>query len=262
MIMNNNMTVLLNKIERRLGTQPLNLPDYLQKDKWYDVIVNDSLDTFSRYFPDKIKYLLGPQNRKETCVNGIRETYWLIDEATERRCKILGAGDIQWHDWSTHFPGLLYGGVNSFDMMANGIDFETVMDTQIMSDHVSAFSNGIYVRYEAPNRIYLDIVIASKFLTENQVIPIMLFCKHDPSLQTIPPTQMETFENLCICDVANFLYQQLKMYDQIETVYSNIDLKIDDLRDRASRREEIVQYLQDNYVSAANSSMPVMITMN
>ena len=37
----NNMTLLLNKIERRLGTQPLHLPEHLQKDKWGDVIIED-----------------------------------------------------------------------------------------------------------------------------------------------------------------------------------------------------------------------------
>ena len=34
----NNMTLLLNKIERRLGTKPLNLPEEIQKDKWADII--------------------------------------------------------------------------------------------------------------------------------------------------------------------------------------------------------------------------------
>ena len=43
----NNMTKLLNKIERRLGTRPLNLPEHLQKDKWVDVIKEETLVTYS-----------------------------------------------------------------------------------------------------------------------------------------------------------------------------------------------------------------------
>ena len=54
MPMANEMTKLLNKIERRLGTSQMNLPDYLSKDVWArDVICNETLDTFSRYFPIK-----------------------------------------------------------------------------------------------------------------------------------------------------------------------------------------------------------------
>ena len=38
----NNMSRLLDKIENRLGTKILDLPDHLKKDKWADqVIVND-----------------------------------------------------------------------------------------------------------------------------------------------------------------------------------------------------------------------------
>ena len=33
MTMANSMTLLLNKIERRLGTKQLNLPEYMSKDK-------------------------------------------------------------------------------------------------------------------------------------------------------------------------------------------------------------------------------------
>ena len=43
----NKMNLLLNKIERRLGTKMLNLPDNLSKDVWAEeVISNETLDTF------------------------------------------------------------------------------------------------------------------------------------------------------------------------------------------------------------------------
>ena len=54
----NNMTLLLEKIEWRLGTQQLNLPDHLGKDKWADIIIKDTLVTFSRYYPHQVRYIL------------------------------------------------------------------------------------------------------------------------------------------------------------------------------------------------------------
>lgn len=251
----NEMTKLLNKIERRLGTQQLNLPDYLQKDKWAsEVICNETLDTFSRYYPYKIPYILGPENKKYD--------YWLIDESLCDRVTILGAGDIDWKAWSTHFPGLLYGGVNSYDMMTSGVDFETFADVQMMADHVSLFSNGIYVEFIPPNKIKLNIVITASFLTNFQRIPINLFVKHADNLKTIPPTKMEWFERLATDDVASFLYEQLKMYDQLETVYTSIDLKLASLEEKARDRQNVIDYFESNFVSAANTNQPIMLTIN
>ena len=255
MPMMNEMSKLLNKIERRLGTRQLNLPEHLQKDHWArEVICNDTLDTFSRYFPHKINYVLGPENKKGP--------YYLIDESICESMTILGAGDINWREWSSHYPGLMYGGVNSYDMMTSGVDFETFADVQMMADHVSAFTNGIYIEYFPPNRIKLNIVISSSFLTNFQRIPIELFVKHADNLKTIPPTQMETFEKLATADVASFLYEELKMFDQLETVYANVDLKLDSISSKAQEREQIVEQLEQNYVSAANRAQPIMLTIN
>lgn len=249
------LTRLLNKIERRLGMQQINLPDYMAKDKWADeVIATDTIDTFSRYFPHKINYILSPDNKKGN--------YWLIDEDICENIDIIGIGDIDWHAWSSNYPGLLYGGVNSYDMMSSGIDYESVVDIQMMADHVSAFSNGIYLNFEPPNKIRLDIIIRSSFLTNNMIIPLKLLVKHSLNLKTIEESKMETFENLATADVASYLYEQLKMYDGADSFFSNIDLKLGDLQQKASMREQIVQYLQDNYVSAANANQPIMLTIN
>lgn len=255
MPMANSMTLLLNKIERRLGTQQLNLPDYMSKNVWAkEVICNDTLDTFSRYLPNKMPYVLGPENKKND--------YYLIDESICNNVQILGVGDIDWHAWSAHYPGLLYGGINSYDMMTSGVDFETFTDIQMMADHVSAFSNGIYLEFVPPNKIKLNIIISSSFLTNYQTIPINLFVKHADNLKTIPPTQMELFERLAISDVATFLYEQLKMYDNLETTYSNIDLKLSSLEEKSRDRQQIIEYLESNYVSAANRNQPILLTIN
>ena len=79
---------------------------------------------------------------------------------------------------------------------------------------------------------------------------------------TIPPSQMETFEALATADVATFLYEQLKMYDNLETTFSNIDLKLASLEEKARQREQIVEELKNSYVSASNRNQPIMLTIN
>lgn len=256
MSMANRMTDLLNKIEHRLGSDIMGLPREFQKDKWAKkIIAKETLDTFSRFFPRRIQYVLGPENKKND--------YYLIDESICGGLDILGAGDIDWHSWSNHFPGLLYGGVNSYDMMTSGVDFETYVDVTQMADHVSLFANGIYVDFQPPNRIYLRVVIASSFLTNFQRIPIYIYTKHPLNLKTIEPTKMEIFEELALADVATYLYEKLKLYDGISNAFGDgMDLKLASLEEKARRRDDIVERLRNSYVSAANKAMPIMITIN
>ena len=65
----NRMTALLDKLERRLGTRQLNLPDYLKKDKWAtEVIENETLDTFSRYFPNAMRIYLDLSQKNKQAI--------------------------------------------------------------------------------------------------------------------------------------------------------------------------------------------------
>ena len=72
---------------------------------------------------------------------------------------------------------------------------------------------------------------------------------------------METFEKLAQADVANMLYQQLKYFDNTETVFANIDLKIEDLRTWSEKREDIVRELDDAHVSTANEFGSLIMTV-
>lgn len=79
-IMNN----LLDKLERRLGTRQLNLPDYLQKDKWAEeVIANETLDTFSRYIPNAVNIELDRSMRN-------KQGWYVMDEIFGDDVTILG----------------------------------------------------------------------------------------------------------------------------------------------------------------------------
>ena len=72
---------------------------------------------------------------------------------------------------------------------------------------------------------------------------------------------MEIFEELAFCDIANFLYQNLKYYDNLETIYATLDLKLDELQKWSEHREEVVSILDDAHVSPSNPACPVMLTL-
>ena len=250
------MNNLLNKIERRLGTRQLNLPDYLSKDKWAEeVISNETLDTFSRYFPNSIHIVLDLSQRN-------KEGYYLLDNYVPDSVEIIGVRDIDWALFSRDSLRLQEAqGYGTYDFMTNNYGMDDIALLQMRADHMSLFNNQIFVEYKPPNMIKLTTVTGTDVTRGMQSFPIELLIKHANNLMTIPPTMMETFEALAEADVANFLYENLKYYDGLETVYANIDMKISDLENKSSRREEIVQKLEESYVSAANAHQPLMFTV-
>lgn len=256
MPMLNRMTSLVNKIEHRLGTKLLNLPDNLNKDVWAEQVIEcESLDTFSRYYPHKMTYYLTGDRRKGP--------YYLIDEAVCSSVNILGVGDIDWHLLSKCTPAFGFGSgfFSTYDMFTTGLNTEDIMMTQMLTDHASIYKCGIYVEFEPPNKVRLESNLSNNMLEMLKSIPINLFVKHSSNLMTIEPTKMEIFESLATADVAIFLYNHLKYFTNVETAYATTELNLDTLNDWANRREEIVQKLEDNYVSAGNRNQPIIVTI-
>lgn len=252
----NKMNLLLNKLERRLGTKPLNLPDFLSKDKWAEeVICNETLDTFSRYFPNSMHIQLDLSQRK-------MDGYYIIDEYIDDSIDILGVRDIDWSLFSRDSLRLQEAqGYGVYDFMTNNYGMDDIALLQMRADHMSLFNNQIFIDFKPPNMIKISSVSGADITRTMKSFPLEILIKHSPNLMTIPATMMEIFEELAEADVAKFLYENLKYYDGIETVYANIDIKISDFESKSSKRDEIVQRLEDAHVSAANPHQPLMFTI-
>ena len=95
----NDMTNLLNKIERRLGLLPLtpHLPEKFGKGAWAEVIKDQTLTTFSRYFPWKVPFVITDDIPK-------RNGWYIIDEEKYFGGTgiLLGVQDIDWNDFSAN----------------------------------------------------------------------------------------------------------------------------------------------------------------
>jgi hypothetical protein len=253
MAFENDMTILLNKIERHLGTRPLNLPDFLKKDNWVKVIEEETLTTFSRYIPHKFPIVLTQENRKGD--------YFIIDEnVIGGNAKILGVRDIRWEKFGPNaISNTQSFGVFDFFSGAYGLDDMAMV--QMRADQVSLFNNGIFLEFEAPNKIKLKSCTGADVTRSIPSFEIDVFLRHPNNLMTIAPTKMETFEALAQADIARFLYEELKYYDGLDTVFANIDLKLDDIKTESDKRDEIIQGLKESYVSAGNEGQPIMYTI-
>lgn len=253
----NNMSRLLNKIERRLGTRVLNLPDHLKKEEWATVIKEETLPTFSRYIPHVVTVALGDVATK-------KGEYYLIDEEKIGNVKILGAKDI---DWQNQRNTSIYGGWGSAygyveDYYNVPMDLEGLTGLQMAADTLSLLNNTIYVDFQYPNKIKLTSAFNVDITTKvSSGYMVTLFIEHDENLMTISPTTMEIFENIAVCDVAGYLYNELKYYQNLETVFANIDIKLDDIQSIHQNRETVIQELKDGYVTFGNKQQPMIWTV-
>lgn len=251
----NKMNKLLDKIERKIGTRALNLPDYLQKPKWATVIEDDTLLTWSRYFPNELPITLDLSQKK---TNG----YYVLDEYLPNGVEVIGVRDIDWNSFAEISLALQQNnGFGAYNFITDHYNIDSVALLQMRADHKSLFSNQIFVDFKSPNMVRVSNTMGSDITRYQRSVPIVVFIKHANNLMTISPTMMETFEDLAIADVATFLYEELKYFDGIETVFANTDLKIGDLADKMNKRDDIINYIKESYVSTANQYQPMIFTI-
>jgi hypothetical protein len=134
---------------------------------------------------------------------------------------------------------------------------DTLSNVVIGSNYSSLFSNGIYIDFREPNRLRF-IAAGNDDVTIGRVT-INLYVKHLNDLTSLSPTKMETFEQLVQADIAGFLANNLKYWDGWETVLASLDLKLSTLENEYSKRDNIIDKLESNFVSAGNEAIPLII---
>ena len=271
MALANDMTRLLEKIIDRLGLTLLlkSLPKELGRDALAHVIETDTMVTFSRYLPLKMRFVVndetcykqeGPQeiNAQDRGSNNDRTVWYYIKDEVLGSNHILGIQDIDWLDYSGDnigFSGSV--GQNMYYPTAPCLEgsFETILGLQASADVASLYNRGIYIDFEYPNRFSVRGLANTVYNLKS--FTVLLLVEHS-SLSTISPTKMEVFEALAQCDIARFLYNNLKYYDGIETAYMNIDLKLTELNDLMNQRDQVIERLADANVSMANDMVPAI----
>ena len=61
--------------------------------------------------------------------------------------------------------------------------------------------------------------------------------------------------------VATFLHENLKYYDNQDTVFMQLELRIDRLSEWMNKRDDIVQRLDEAHTSTANDAQPLILTV-
>lgn len=259
--MANNMSVLLNRIEITLGMRGINLPDEIAKNTWAEPdkgpIAIMTIPDFSQLYPAMITVSLDNAPTK----NG----YYLLDEAIgiSDGTRIIGVRDINWEGYQNSGAAVLNSGYGMYTLYQDNYSVEDLMMQAATNNLMSAFStaNSIFIDFKEPNMIKLKSVTGAELSKYNMQYPIDVFIEHPLNLTTIPVSQMKAFTDLATSDVAHVLYEFLKYYDGTPTLFADVDLKLDTLKQFADNRDQIYQKLDDDHVSAANANQPLIFTI-
>lgn len=256
----NRMTKLLNKIERHLGSKAFNLPEEYDKDSWaHEVIANDTMDTFCRYFPNKMTLRVGRELRK---LNPNDKGWYVIDEHIMDGVEILGAQDIDWTALSTDSTAMqLSGGFGVYGALPQDYSMEDAMMVQQRANISSIVNYVVIAEYRPPNMVKITGCYGQEIERLRDGFPLNILIKHPLNLMTIAPTKMELFESLAESDVARYLYEYLKYFEGVEGNGASFDLKLGDLQDKANKRDDIVNELKESYISFANKNQPMIFTI-
>ena len=136
--------------------------------------------------------------------------------------------------------------------------FDSILALQTNADFASLYNRGLYIDFEYPNRFAIKGLGNTNY--DLKSFTVILLVEHS-SLNTISPTKMETFEGLAQADIARFLWMNLRYYDNLETIYVNIDIKLSELQEEASKRDQIIDDIKNAYVSPANDNIPYIWTV-
>ena len=127
----------------------------------------------------------------------------------------------------------IYGGVNS---LAEGIINATeymMLSSQMRSEPTFDYLGYNKIRlYGYPHRAKITITVA---------------CNHEPNGETIEDDCRDSFLELAILDVKEFLYNNLKYYEEIPSAFGSIKLKIEDYQSASSDRDQLLEKWRDTF---------------
>lgn len=223
-----NMSQLLTRIKVNLGLYSIALPFENADEAMIDVIQNITLRDFSGYCPYKEDFIFNVHDLQCLFKHANFEVYLLPDIFSQR--ELLYVIDARYDESDISGIGYWGGGVP----LLHG----NMLNQALLSNAGLALTNKMIPKltfeYEHPRKIKFYNLLASC------KVVLKLALMHDKNLTTISPTLEESFFKLACLDVKNMLYQTLKSYNDINSAYGNINLKIEEWQNAESERKELL----------------------
>ena len=117
--------------------------------------------------------------------------------------------------------------------------FGDVLDRQLVADRQSASELSLTWDFRAPNIIELF----PKGLQYSEVL-VECKCVHPTHLRTVPPTAREILRELFLADLEIDVLSVRQYFQNIQSVFGELNLNLDRLQQQADKRSEIIEKLE------------------
>ena len=229
-----NMTKVLTRIKADLGLYAIALPFDNPDDVMRQIIEDITLETFSIYCPFREKLMVDTRDLERIESEANFETF-LLPEWQEK--KIIDVEDVKYDE--SMFSGVGYWG-GTIPMVTSNIVTQSILanaNAQLTRELIPA----ITFEYMHPRKLRLFN------LYNSCKIVVTLLETHYKSLVSIPDSAAETVERCVELDVKRTLYNTLKHYNEIESAYGRINLRIDEWANAEQDRQELLNQWDDSY---------------
>lgn len=229
-----NTSDLLTSIKMDLGIYGLRLPFDNPDAAIMDVIRLRSLKTFSTFHPRVKRIEIDLTKDVEPITTSYNHASYRLPDTW---------GEIVTVRFVEPKPYALGGGSQYAPMGAAGIcTYYNMMDLQATADLMSTAAPPLTFDFEAPNILHLF-----NYAVTSGTIVVEFGFMHADNLSTITHMEYESFYELALLDVKNLLYNTMKHYDEIQSAFGTINLKIDDWANAADQRRDLIERWSDVY---------------
>lgn len=231
-----NFSQLMTRLKMDLGIYVVPLPFENSEKALNDVILLKTLPVFSQYVPRRWEETISVNEMRCIEDNADQGTYELPAHLFYMPIvSIMSCEPV-----NSMFNGSYYTGT---PMLSGTTDlFEDMMLGSATYDLMSAIAPPFSYEFIRPNK--LRIYNMTCYLDK---IKLVIGYQHADNLATIPVDAEQSFYDLALLDVKIFLYNNLKFYDEINTAYGSVRLRIDEWQQAESQREDLIRQWNETY---------------
>ena len=223
---------LLKLLKQQTGIYSIALPVTDIK-LFEDVIIDDTLPTFSTYYPAVIQVpvdlnQIRIKNDRDNTVSDVSNIYEIPNIVPQDSGReILGIESI------VPFNDMRYQSVTSaYETIES---FQALALAQTIGDLSSAMEPPFIPEFIPPNRFRIQ---NGTYYKDRVIIKVEI--SYSEELYDIPMSLRQSFFKLALLDVKRYLYHNLKYWDGFETAVARFNLKIEDWADAEGKREELI----------------------
>ena len=230
------MSRLITSIKMDLGVYGMSLPFDNPDEALRNVIKIKTLPTFSQFSPQYTSFMINT-TELEAADNGTfqSKSFTVPDMFDGRDILFVRRIDIDTSELADGYIDPIYIG--------NELNYEDLITAQASANLLSMAIPSVTFDFHPPNKIE----IYNSGLSFDNRFKVTVALEHSENLTTIPKTSWTSFSKLATLDVKKFLYDNLKLYSNLQTAYGNIDLKIDDWSNAEQERNDLINQWEDTW---------------